>query len=36
MTPNVRRLINELHDPANRDPGAMQATFRRHDSELLP
>jgi mannose-6-phosphate isomerase-like protein (cupin superfamily) len=36
MTPNIRRLIDELHQPANRDPAAMGAVYLRHDSELLP
>jgi quercetin dioxygenase-like cupin family protein len=36
MTPNIRRLIDALHEPSNRDPVAMRATYRRHDSDLVP
>jgi mannose-6-phosphate isomerase-like protein (cupin superfamily) len=36
MTPNIRRLIEELHLPTNREPAATQATYRRHDSDVLP
>jgi mannose-6-phosphate isomerase-like protein (cupin superfamily) len=33
MTPRVRRLVEELHDPANRE--IMAEVFRRYGSELL-
>lgn len=35
MTANIYRLIQEIHATKDRSPAAMQALFRRHDSELL-
>lgn len=35
MTPTIRRLINELHTPAARDPGAVQAIYHRYNSALV-
>ena len=35
MTANIYRLIQDIHATKDRSPAAMQALFRRHDSELL-
>jgi len=35
MTPNIYRLIQEIHAMKERTPAAMQAAFRKHDSELV-
>lgn len=35
MTSNIYRLIQEIHATKDRSPAAMQALFRKHDSELL-
>lgn len=35
MTSNIYRLIQDIHASKDRSPAAMQALFRRHDSELL-
>lgn len=35
MTPNIHRLIEEIHAMSDRTPTALQALFARHDSELL-
>jgi mannose-6-phosphate isomerase-like protein (cupin superfamily) len=35
MTSNIYRLIQEIHATKDRTPAAMQALFRKHDSELL-
>ena len=36
MTPTIRRLIDELHTPAERDFAALQALYRRYNSALVP
>jgi mannose-6-phosphate isomerase-like protein (cupin superfamily) len=35
MTPNIYRLIQEIHATQNRSPQLMRALFERFDSELL-
>jgi mannose-6-phosphate isomerase-like protein (cupin superfamily) len=35
MTPNIARLIEELHALPDRDAVAVRAVFRRHDCEIL-
>ena len=35
MTPNLLRLIEEIHATTERDPVAMRRLFERYDSELL-
>jgi len=35
MTPNIYRLIQEIHAMKDRSPSALQALFRKYDSELL-
>jgi mannose-6-phosphate isomerase-like protein (cupin superfamily) len=35
MTPNIFRLIQEIHAMADRNPAALQAVFRKFDSERL-
>lgn len=35
MTANIYRLIQEIHATKDRSPAAMQALFRKYDSELL-
>jgi len=35
MTPNVYRLIQQIHATQNRTPAHMRALFERFDSELL-
>ena len=35
MTSNIYRLIQEIHATKDRSPAAMQALFRKFDSELL-
>jgi mannose-6-phosphate isomerase-like protein (cupin superfamily) len=35
MTPRIRRLIDALHDLAERTPDAVAATFAEHRSEYL-
>jgi mannose-6-phosphate isomerase-like protein (cupin superfamily) len=35
MTPNIYRLIQEIHATRDRSPGHMRALFERFDSELL-
>lgn len=35
MTPNIYRLIQEIHAMKDRSPSALQAVFRKYDSELL-
>lgn len=35
MTPNVRRLIDAIHAMPERTRPALQALFKKHDSELL-
>jgi mannose-6-phosphate isomerase-like protein (cupin superfamily) len=34
MTPNIYRLIQEIHALEERTPAALQALFAKHDSEL--
>lgn len=36
MTPAIRRLIDELHTSSGRDFAAMQAIYRRYNSEIIP
>ena len=35
MTPRIRSSIADIHAMAERTPPALQAVFRKHDSELL-
>ena len=35
MTANIYRLIQEIHKLSERTPAALQAVFKKHDSELL-
>jgi mannose-6-phosphate isomerase-like protein (cupin superfamily) len=35
MTPNIFRLIEEIHAAADRDPPALRRLFEQHGSELL-
>jgi len=35
MTPNVYRLIEEIHQLKERNPQILRELFKRHDSELL-
>lgn len=35
MTANIFRLIEEIHALSDRTPSALQAVFRKYDSELL-
>ena len=35
MTPTIRRLIDELHTSAERDPGALQTIYHRYNSALV-
>jgi uncharacterized cupin superfamily protein len=35
MTSNIFALIREIHAMADRSPSALQAVFRKYDSELL-
>ncbi len=35
MTPNIYRLIQEIHSMNDRSPLALQAVFRKYGSELL-
>jgi hypothetical protein len=35
MTSNTFRMIQEIHAMADRNPEALQALFRKYDSELL-
>ncbi len=35
MTPKISRLIQEIHAMKDRSPSALQALFRKHDSEFL-
>jgi mannose-6-phosphate isomerase-like protein (cupin superfamily) len=35
MTPRIYELIQEIHAMKERSPGALQAMFRKYDSELL-
>jgi mannose-6-phosphate isomerase-like protein (cupin superfamily) len=35
MTPNLMRLIDEIHATTERDPATMRSLFERYDSELL-
>jgi len=35
MTSNIYRLIQDIHAAKDRSPAAMQALFRKYDSELL-
>lgn len=35
MTPNIYRLIQEIHSMKDRSPSALQAVFRKYGSELL-
>lgn len=35
MTPNIYRLIQEIHRTTDRTPAALRALFAKHDSELL-
>ena len=35
MTPNIFRLIGEIHATTERTPAVMQALFRKYESELL-
>lgn len=35
MTPNIHKLIQEIHATKDRSREGMQALFRRHNSELL-
>ena len=35
MTPNIYRLIQEIHGLAERTPAAVAVVFRKYDSELL-
>jgi mannose-6-phosphate isomerase-like protein (cupin superfamily) len=35
MTPNLMRLIEEIHATTDRDPAAMRLLFERYDSELI-
>jgi mannose-6-phosphate isomerase-like protein (cupin superfamily) len=35
MTPAIYKLIQAIHAATDRDPDAMRALFRNHDSELL-
>jgi hypothetical protein len=34
MTPNIYRLIQEIHAPTDRTPATLQALFAKHNSEL--
>lgn len=36
MPSNIRSLIDDLHASTDRDPAAVRAIYRRHDSDLLP
>jgi len=35
MTANIFRLIQDIHAMSERTPAAMQAMFKKYDSELL-
>ena len=35
MTPRIRSLIDALHAPEQRTPGAVAAVFAEHESEYL-
>jgi mannose-6-phosphate isomerase-like protein (cupin superfamily) len=35
MTPSIRRLIDELHTPAGRDPVALPTIYHRYNSDLV-
>ena len=35
MTPNISRLIQDIHSTSDRSTPALQALFRKYDSELL-
>ena len=35
MTPNIYRLIQNIHTMSERTPGALQKLFQQHDSEFL-
>jgi mannose-6-phosphate isomerase-like protein (cupin superfamily) len=35
MTPNIYRLIQEIHATPDRTPATLRAIFEKHDSELL-
>jgi mannose-6-phosphate isomerase-like protein (cupin superfamily) len=35
MTPNIYRLILDIHAMKERTPAALEAVFREHDSELV-
>src|SRR5262245_2780851 len=35
MTPNIYQLIQDLHAMKERTPAALEAMFRKHDSELV-
>jgi hypothetical protein len=35
MTPNIFRLIQEIHAMEDRSRGPLEAVFRRYDSELV-
>jgi mannose-6-phosphate isomerase-like protein (cupin superfamily) len=35
MTPNIHQLIQDIHAMKERTPAALEAVFRKHDSELV-
>jgi mannose-6-phosphate isomerase-like protein (cupin superfamily) len=35
MTPNIYRLIQEIHKMPDRNPAALRAVFQKYDSELI-
>ena len=35
MTPNILRLIQEIHSTSDRSPAALRVLFRKYNSELL-
>jgi mannose-6-phosphate isomerase-like protein (cupin superfamily) len=35
MTANIHQLIQDIHAMAERTPAALEAVFRKHDSELV-